>query len=249
MPSTIAAARAWLLATLLSAGALAASPGTASAAFGDRPLHHGSRGHDVRVLQTWLTRVGLRTHVDGLYGRGTARHVRRFERRSGRHVDGRVSRRDAQALRALVEGPRPRAATAAGRATLAPDGRTAVPPIDAPPPVQAAVAAANRITQKPYKWGGGHAHWEDDGYDCSGAVSYALHGAGLLAGALDSSGLARWGDSGPGAWITVYGRSDHAFIVIAGLRFDTSGPGEDGPRWRTEPRSTSRYAARHPSGL
>lgn len=249
MPPTIAARRACLLATLLAAGATAAQPPPARAAFGDRPLHRGSRGHDVRVLQGWLTRVGLRTHVDGLYGRGTASHVRRFERRQGRKVDGRLSRADAGALRSLVErGDGPTAMTA-HVAALAPDGRTAVPPPDAPVPVQAAIAAANRITGKPYRWGGGHGRWEDDGYDCSGAVSYALHGAALTTDPLDSSGLARWGDPGVGRWITVYARADHAFLVIAGLRFDTSGTGEDGPRWRPEVRSASHYAARHPSGL
>jgi hypothetical protein len=234
---------------LLAVTVLAGIPADARAAFGDRPLRKGSRGHDVRVLQSWLTRIGLRTHVDGWYGRGTARHVRRFERRNGRRVDGRVSRGDARVLRSLVEAPPSRPAVATAAAAMAPDGRTAIPPPGAPPAVQAAIGAANAITQAPYKWGGGHAHWQDDGYDCSGAVSYALHGAGLLDGALDSSGLARWGDSGRGTWITVYGRSDHAFVVIAGLRFDTSGDGEDGPRWRTEPRSGRGYTARHPAGL
>lgn len=249
MPTTIAAGRACLLATVLTTAALTAQPAPSRAAFGDRPLHRGSRGHDVRVLQAWLTRVGLRTHVDGLYGRGTARHVRRFERRHGRRVDGRVSRADAGALRSLVEGAAGRTAVTAGVATLAPDGRTAVAPPDAPVPVQAAIAAANRITSMPYRWGGGHGRWEDDGYDCSGAVSYVLHGAGLTADPMDSSGLARWGESGAGTWVTVYGRADHAFVVIAGLRFDTSGRGEDGPRWRPEVRSAAHYAARHPSGL
>jgi peptidoglycan hydrolase-like protein with peptidoglycan-binding domain len=244
MPSTIARACSWLLA----ASVFAAMPADAYAAFGDRPLRKGARGHDVRVLQSWLTHIGLRTHVDGWYGRGTARHVRRFERRSGQRVDGRVSRGDARVLRSLVERAEPRPA-APGAATFAPDGRTAVAPPGAPPPIQAAIAAANAITRKPYKWGGGHGRWDDVGYDCSGAVSYALHGAGLLDAALDSTGLARWGDPGPGTWITVYGRSDHAFVVIAGLRFDTSGAGEDGPRWRMEPRSANGYSARHPVGL
>ncbi len=249
MPSTIVAACSRPLAVLLAAGSCAAIAPKAHAGFGDRPLHRGSHGHDVRVLQSWLTRVGLRTHVDGFYGMGTARHVRRFERRSHRRVDGRMSRGDAGALRALVESAVPRTATATGVASLAADGRTAIPPTDAPPPVQAAIAAANQITQKPYKWGGGHGRWDDDGYDCSGAVSYALHAAGLLDVALDSTGLAGWGDPGAGTWISVYGRSDHAFVVLAGLRFDTSGGGEDGPRWRPERRSAPGYAVRHPAGL
>jgi peptidoglycan hydrolase-like protein with peptidoglycan-binding domain len=250
VPPTTARAFSGSLAALLAASVVAVIPADARAAFGDRPLRKGSHGHDVRVLQGWLTRVGLRTHVDGRYGTGTARHVRRFERRNGRAVDGRLSRRDARVLRNLVEGtPVSRPAQVVGAATLAPDGRTAIAPPDAPPAVQAAIAAANAITDRPYRWGGGHGRWEDDGYDCSGAVSYLLHGAGSLATASDSSGLARWGDPGPGTWITVYARSAHAYAVIAGLRFDTSGAGEKGPRWRVQPRSGRGYTARHPAGL
>ncbi|MDQ3936706.1 MAG: C40 family peptidase, partial [Actinomycetota bacterium] len=141
-----------------------------------------------------------------------------------------------------------------GRAILAADGRTAIAPDDAPQQVKDAIAAANRITRKPYRYGGGHGRWEDSGYDCSGAVSYALHGAGLLDRPLDSSGLARWGSRGRGEWITVYANPDHAYVVIAGLRFDTSRAGsenttERGPRWRDRARSTSGYAARHRAGL
>lgn len=235
---------------LLASAALAlAVAQDAHAAFGDRALQRGAHGHDVRVLQSWLTRVGWPTHVDGRYGRRTARHVRHFEQSNDRHVDGRVSRRDARVLRGLVETTAARAAPATGVATLAADGMTAVPPADAPPAVQAAIGAANRLVGKPYEWGGGHGRWEDDGYDCSGAVSYAFHGAGLLDAALDSSQLARWAEPGVGSWITVYGRADHAYAVIAGLRFDTSGTAGAGPRWHARPRSGHGYAARHPVGL
>ena len=113
-----------------------------------------------------------------------------------------------------------------------------------------AIAAANRITRKPYRWGGGHGRWEDAGYDCSGTVSYVLHHAGLLDAARDSTGLMRFGRRGAGRWITVYAHGSHAYMVIAGLRFDTSGRGEEGPRWRPERRSApSGFAARHPSRL
>jgi hypothetical protein len=112
-----------------------------------------------------------------------------------------------------------------------------------------AIAAANRITRKPYRYGGGHGSFSDSGYDCSGAVSYALHGAGLLRTPHDSTGFESYGRSGPGAWITVYANSGHAYAVIAGLRFDTSGRGENGPRWRPEPRSGRGYVVRHPAGL
>jgi cell wall-associated NlpC family hydrolase len=167
-----------------------------------------------------------------------------------------VSRGDARLIRGLIEGrtragaqaPAP-ASSPTGPATASADGRTATAPDDAPAPVRAAIAAANRIAATPYRWGGGHARWEDSAYDCSGSVSYALHGAGLLAEPLDSSGLEDFGAAGAGQWITVYANADHTFVVIAGLRFDTSGAGESGPRWRPEPRSTKGFVVRHPEGL
>ena len=130
-------------------------------------------------------------------------------------------------------------------ATLLPDGR-AVPPAGAPPAVAAAIEAANAIADAPYVWGGGHGSFEDSGYDCSGAVSYALHGGGFLDSPLDSTGLAFWGDEGPGSWITVYAYSGHAYAVIAGLRWDTSGGA--GPRWHADMRSSAGFVARHPGG-
>jgi cell wall-associated NlpC family hydrolase len=236
--------------TLALATAFAAHVTPAVAAFGDRPLRKGSRGHDVRVLQSWLTHLGHRTAVDGEFGRATRRSVRRYERAEGLRVDGRVSRREARAMRRRVEQPAPAAAPApAGHAALSADGRTAIAPADAPPQVQDAVAAANRITRKPYRYGGGHGRFRDSGYDCSGAVSYVLHGAGLLRGARDSRGLMSWRRRGPGRWMTVYSNPGHAYVVIAGLRFDTSGRGASGPRWRTEPRSTRGYVARHAGSL
>ena len=129
------------------------------------------------------------------------------------------------------------------------DRRTAVAPAGAPRAVIAAVAAANRLTRKPYKWGGGHARWRDTGYDCSGTVSYVLHAAGLLDTARDSSGLMSFGEHGKGEWITIYAHGGHAYMDIAGLRFDTSGRGERGPRWRLEPRSGRGFVKRHPVGL
>ena len=113
----------------------------------------------------------------------------------------------------------------------------------------AAVAAGNAIADRPYRYGGGHGRFEDSAYDCSGAVSYVLHGAGVLEETRDSSGLRRFGDAGAGAWISVYARPDHAYVVVGGLRFDTSGRGEEGPRWRRERASTRGYVVRHPVGL
>lgn len=130
-------------------------------------------------------------------------------------------------------------------ATLLPSGR-AVPPEGAPKRVRRAIRFANRIRDTRYEWGGGHGSFEDDGYDCSGAVSYALHGGRLLDSPLDSSGLMRWGERGRGRWITVYANRGHTYAVIAGLRWDTSGG--PGPRWHADPRSAGGYAVRHPAG-
>jgi cell wall-associated NlpC family hydrolase len=143
----------------------------------------------------------------------------------------------------------PQPTTPLPTAQIAPDGRTAIPPATAPLPVKNAIYAANQITTKPYRYGGGHRRWRDRGYDCSGSVSYALHGGGLLTSPLPSSSFLRWGDAGRGLWITVYTNPGHAFMVVAGLRFDTSGPGERGPRWRKTARSSRGYSARHPEGL
>jgi septal ring factor EnvC (AmiA/AmiB activator) len=121
-------------------------------------------------------------------------------------------------------------------------------PASAPQAVKEVIAAANAIADTPYVWGGGHGSFESSGYDCSGAVSYALHGGGLLESPLDSTGLTTWGEPGPGRWITVYGNSGHAWMVVAGLAFDTSGGA--GPRWHSDwPNSPEGFIARHPAGL
>jgi peptidoglycan hydrolase CwlO-like protein len=120
-------------------------------------------------------------------------------------------------------------------------------PSGAPAAVAAAIEAANSIATTPYIWGGGHGSFESSGYDCSGAVSFALNGGGFLSSPLDSTGLSTWGEAGPGRWITVYGNAGHAWMIIAGLAFDTSGGA--GPRWHTAPvSSTEGFIARHPPG-
>jgi hypothetical protein len=125
-----------------------------------------------------------------------------------------------------------------------------IPPQSAPARVKAVIAAANRIRTKPYVWGGGHGRWWDRGYDCSGSVSYALHGGGFLESPLPSGPMARWGLAGEGRWITVYANGGHAYAVIAGVRWDTSGnsDGKTGPRWHTDLRDNVGYIARHPAG-
>jgi len=127
-------------------------------------------------------------------------------------------------------------------------------PASAPAAVQQAIWAANTIITKPYRYGGGHRKgFKDTGYDCSGTISVALNGAGVLDSPLDSSSFMRWGEAGKGEWITVYTNPGHAFVVIAGLRLDTSAAGDPGgrkgPRWRPALRSTRGFRARHPEGL
>jgi hypothetical protein len=130
------------------------------------------------------------------------------------------------------------------------DGQ-ATAPAGAPLAVRQAIAAANRIDHTPYVWGGGHASFLARGYDCSGAVSYVLHAAGLLDQTMVSGQLAYWGESGLGRWITVYANDQHVFMVIAGLRFDTrdNPPGITGPRWKRAKVDPRRFIARHPLGL
>jgi cell wall-associated NlpC family hydrolase len=125
----------------------------------------------------------------------------------------------------------------------------ALAPTAAPATILAAVTAANAIVGLPYKWGGGHGSFEDSGYDCSGAVSKVLNAIGALDDPLDSRALRTWGEAGRGRWITVYTNPSHAYVVVAGLRFDTSGRGGKGPRWRAESRPSSGFVARHPDGL
>ncbi|MCB0871406.1 MAG: hypothetical protein KDB52_11290 [Solirubrobacterales bacterium] len=127
---------------------------------------------------------------------------------------------------------------------------TASAPADAPQAVKDVIAAGNAIIDLPYVWGGGHGSFESSGYDCSGAVSYALNGGGLISSPLDSTGLTTWGEPGEGNWITVYGNSGHAFMYVAGIRLDTSDTGGTGPSWHSDLRSdTASFVARHPSGL
>jgi peptidoglycan hydrolase CwlO-like protein len=120
-------------------------------------------------------------------------------------------------------------------------------PASAPPAVQEVISAGNSIATTPYIWGGGHGSFESEGYDCSGAVSFALHGGGFLESPLDSTGLETWGEPGPGQWITVYANAEHAWMVVAGIAFDTVGG--PGPRWH-DPwvDSPEGFVARHPAG-
>jgi cell wall-associated NlpC family hydrolase len=111
------------------------------------------------------------------------------------------------------------------------------------------IAAGEEIATRPYVWGGGHGSFQSEGYDCSGSVSYALHGGGLLSSPEDSSALESYGEAGPGRYITIYANADHAFMVVDGKRFDTVALAETGSRWTDSMTSTAGFVARHPDGL
>ncbi|MEJ7892956.1 MAG: peptidoglycan-binding protein [Solirubrobacteraceae bacterium] len=252
---------------------LSALPAVAqAAAFGSRTLANGASGEDVRVLQDLLTKAGYATTVDGEFGQGTKRSVKAWERGTDRPPNGRVAPDEARALRAQAapaqepveedvirdkkkaeKAANPGATGGAGyvrttKATLNPDG-TAVAPANAPQEVKDIIAAGNRIHDKPYRYGGGHGKWKDTGYDCSGTVSFALHGADLLDSPLDSGSFMSWESQGPGQWVTIYANAGHMYMLVAGLRFDTSAAKESGSRWSEEMRDPAGYTVRHPPGL
>jgi hypothetical protein len=132
-----------------------------------------------------------------------------------------------------------------------------IAPRSAPARVKRVITAANRLVGKRYRYGGGHGAFSsrlDSGYDCSGAISYALYGGRFLRAPLDSTGFMSWARPGPGRWITVYAHGGHAYVVVAGLRFDTSmhdpdtpSPGT-GPRWSRRLRESAAFVPRHPAG-
>src|SRR3954452_2602265 len=205
---------------------------------GRRRVRVQRRGGSVRLLQR---RLGI--GADGVYGPGTARAVRAFQRRRGLTADGVVGPSTWRALG--IGGRHPVLKRAhlrrAGGGVLRVPRHVLL--------LRRAVAAANRIQYKPYVYGGGHGSFRAAGYDCSGSVSYVLHGMGRLDTPMDSSDLMHYGRPGPGRHVTVYATPGHAFMVIDGRRYDTSGRSQTGSRWQSSTRSTAGYVARHPSGL
>lgn len=215
-------------------------------------------GHDVKVLQDFLTRAGYPVTVDGEFGAATTTALKAFEKASALPVDELVDAGDIDALRTKV-GSAPGAEKPAGvtplklgpgdRATVGSDG-LAIAPASAPDVVKKMIAAGNAIAKTPYIYGGGHANFpRDKGYDCSGSMSYVLWGGKLLTSPLVSSDFPSWGQPGPGQWVTLYGNDGHAYMTVAGLRFDTSGVDKDGSRWHASSRSASGYGVSHPAGL
>jgi cell wall-associated NlpC family hydrolase len=223
----------------------------AAAAYGSRTLAQGSTGTDVKRLQRYLDRAGYDTTADGMFGPATARSVRSFEADEDRRTNGRATRYEQRLVRSrAAQAPVEEEVEAAPteEAYIGEDG-LAVAPASAPEEVKAIIAAGNEIATKPYKYGGGHGRWNDSGYDCSGSMSYALYRAGLLDTALDSTGFMSWGERGRGQWVTTYANPSHSYMIVAGLRFDTSARKETGNRWSDTMRSPRGYTRRHPEGL
>lgn len=138
-------------------------------------------------------------------------------------------------------------------ATVGGDGLASVP-LTAPPKVRAMIVAANQVARKPYVYGGGHGggpegQFTDSAYDCSGSISYSLASAGFIESPMASGGLAGFGKPGRGKWVSIYANGGHAFMVVAGLRFDTSGRSERDTRWQSAGRGASGFTVRHPPGL
>jgi peptidoglycan hydrolase-like protein with peptidoglycan-binding domain len=226
-----------------------------SAHLGERTLRMGMRGHDVRVLQSYLTVAGYATSIDGDFGSGTKTNVVSFESAHQLTANGVVTYSQSRILRQVVSTAL--AGGAVSKATINSDG-TATAPAGAPAPVQAMIAAANKIVDTPYIYAGGHGRWIDNGYDCSGAVSFALHGAGMLSAPEDSSELESYGAPGPGKWVSIYANPNHTWIVIAGIAFDTAHygpttPAGSGPRWLSNATGNladgQNYVVRHPAGM
>ncbi len=226
-----------------------------SAHLGERTLRMGMRGHDVRVLQSYLTVAGYPTSIDGDFGAGTKTNVVNFESAHTLTANGVVTYPQTRVLRQVVATAL--AGGAVTKATINSDG-TATAPAGAPSSVQAMITAANKIIDTPYIYAGGHGRWNDNGYDCSGAVSFALHGAGMLSSPEDSTELESYGAPGPGNGcrstptpITPGSSSPESPLTPPTTA--TRRPAGTGPRWLTNPTGNladgQNYVVRHPAGL
>jgi hypothetical protein len=160
---------------------------------------------------------------------------------------------DAEVARELEQAYGTKASRAVDSAGLTAAGLATIPAA-APSTVGFVISAANQVARKPYVYGGGHGRlagetFVDTAYDCSGSVSFALAAAGLLDSPMDSTALSHYGRPGPGKWVTIYANAGHAWMTVAGLRFDTSGRAEGGSRWQARSRSVAGFTVRHPPGL
>jgi peptidoglycan hydrolase-like protein with peptidoglycan-binding domain len=257
-------ATAFALSACAAGPALAATGGASAAGYtsdghhypgdsrhlGDRILRAGMSGHDVRVLQDYLTRAGFSTPITGYFGSVTLQHVLNFQSRHHLRPTGVVTYKVEISLRMVAAGVQHSLQSSGPVGHAYVHNGLAVAPSNAPAAVKAVIAAGNRIAFKPYIYGGGHGSWNAAGYDCSGSVSYALHGGGLISSPEDSGSLESYGSSGGGRWITIWTNSGHAYMYVAGLRFDTSAQGSTGgSRWTSAGRSSAGFVERHPSGF
>jgi peptidoglycan hydrolase-like protein with peptidoglycan-binding domain len=196
--------------------------------------HLSGAGGPSRRSHVGALQRALGISADGIFGPATQHAVKRFQRSHGLTADG-------------VVGP------ATWAALGHPDRTTILKRTHArrgtPSVIRRVIAAGDRIAHLPYKYGGGHGTWDDTGYDCSGSVSYALHGAGLLSAPLTSGQFMSWGSPGRGRHITIYAAPGHVYMVVNGRRFDTTGRDETGTRWQGTGRSSDGYVVRHPPGL
>jgi hypothetical protein len=208
---------------------------------GSSPRQQDGTSHREDAIRALQRALGI--SADGIFGPATSAAVKRLQRRRGLTADG-------------IVGPATWAALGQPNRTIvlrrkvvkqANGGRSGMPRV-----VQRVIKAGNRIATKPYRYGGGHALFpKDTGYDCSGSMSYALHGGRLVRSTpLDSTGFMSYGRPGPGRWITIYANAGHSYMVVNGRRFDTSAMSSTrGSRWTSEMRSSSGYVVRHPPGL
>jgi hypothetical protein len=197
-------------------------------------------------------RVKRIPHVPAPRSKALRPHVRHVATKTSAIAPGAPSDAEVERELAKAMGYKPgqaSARTVEDRAILEPDGLV-VPPPSAPYAVQAVIAGGNEVSHLPYVYGGGHGTWIDTAYDCSGSVSFALANAGFLSTQEDSTALSHFGAPGPGKWVTIYANAQHAYMVVAGIRFDTSGrAGPLGSRWQAAMRSGAGFTVRHPSNL